>query len=217
MEYIFAYGSLLSEYSRRHYSGIEAQVLPVTLTGWYRAWCTSYPDEGASYAGALRVDTVASKSTHFHELDGVLIPSVLDEDLQQRERGYQFTRLDADSLRLDNSQLSDEDRVWICETIKEAQPSIQTPLPQSYVDTCLLGCIESQGMDAASRFIKQTSGWDCVWINDRIVEHGSNKRPIYPRYTPINDNQSELIDQLLEFNGVLKYRQSYPMSDESQC
>ncbi len=196
MNYIFGYGSLLSAYSRQRYSGIHSEVMSATVKGWVRGWCVTYPDEGATYAGAVQDDS--------RELDGVLIASDIDEEIAERERGYRFTQLDIDQIDLANlgQSLSNQDQVWICETLISDVSTLSNPLPQSYVDTCLSGCIESNGIEAARRFIHQTRGWDCVWINDRDTAG----EPIYPRYTPISDQESQLIDQLLDDHGVLQFR-----------
>jgi len=204
MNYIFGYGSLLSRYSRQHYSNIYSPVEAATLNGWKRAWCAAYPDERATYAGAL-----PSKS---RQLDGLLIPSEIDEGIVERERGYQFTRLSLSELVIVHSnigsnsrsgfRLSDDDQVWICESLMPELATLDKPLPQSYVDTCISGCMESHGVEGAKRFIQQTNGWDCIWVNDRHL----HTEPIYPRYTAISIEQSKLIDSLLEYHGVLKFR-----------
>ncbi|MFT6408271.1 MAG: hypothetical protein ACJAQ6_001688 [Arenicella sp.] len=198
MDYIFGYGSLISQYSRRHYSDIQSEVMTAQLKGWYRAWCVSYPDERATYAGALPNDTSL--------LDGVLIASEIDEGITQRERGYRFTAINVEDIRLDGAEtiFTELDRIWICETLRTDIASTENPLPQSYVDTCISGCLEAKGVEGAIEFIQQTQGWDCVWINDRHLEH----TPRYPRYTPVSGEQAILIDALLDQQGVLKFRNS---------
>ena len=196
MDYIFGYGSLLSAYSREHYSNIRSSVTTATVSGWSRSWCAVYPDEGATYAGAT-----PDSSKH---LDGVLIASEINQDLAKRERGYRFARLKHENLSINCNELDicENDKIRICETLSIDASCQLNPLPQSYVDTCISGCIESQGMAAAGRFIKQTQGWDCVWVNDRHL----NRIPIYPRYTPVSEEQAILIDSLLEEHGVLRFR-----------
>jgi len=203
MDYIFGYGSLVSRYSRQHYSKILSNATVATVKGWCRSWCVSYPDEGATYAGALRDDAGL--------LNGVLIASDIDEAIADRERGYQFTRLDIDDLMFDQQGrdssghgISQRDRIWICETLQVDAATPENPLPQSYVDTCMSGCLESKGVDGAIEFIQQTRGWECVWLNDRHL----HTTPRYPRYTPISIDQAGLIDSLLKQQGVLKFRQS---------
>lgn len=199
MNYIFGYGSLMSKYSRQHHSNILSPAIPATLDGWVRAWCTVYPDEGATYAGAYRDCT--------RQLDGVLIPSEIDDSLSERERGYQFLRVSIDELSWgsegsEGQKLSTSDNVWICETLTPGAATTANPLPQSYIDTCLSGCMESQGIEGAKRFITQTIGWNSIWTNDRL----SSRLPIYPRYAPVSAAQVQLIDSLLEQAGVLKFR-----------
>ena len=193
MDYIFAYGSLLSHYSRTHYSGITTKPVSATVRGWSRSWCAAYPDEGATYAGAIVDDTA--------ELDGILIETEIDQGLIEREREYRFSELRQDTLNYDRRELrlSSSDRIYICETIAPKLPSQQLPLPQSYIDTCLIGCYELNGADGMARFIDQTTAWECVWLNDR----GSH---IYPRSSPISSFHVEQIDSILENRGVLKNR-----------
>ncbi|MBL4673125.1 MAG: hypothetical protein JKX81_12780 [Arenicella sp.] len=93
MDYIFGYGSLVSRYSRQHYSKILSGAVVATGKGWCRSWCVSYPDEGATYAGALGDD--------FGLLNGVLVATDMGEALAERERGYQFTSLHIDDLMVD--------------------------------------------------------------------------------------------------------------------
>ena len=37
---MIGYGSLLSHHSRRQYSNIDCQAIPVTVQGWQRGWVT---------------------------------------------------------------------------------------------------------------------------------------------------------------------------------
>lgn len=202
MDYIFGYGSLVSRYSRQHYSNIMVDVKTAKISGWCRAWCVSYPDERATYAGAIRDNTAA--------LNGVLIATEIDQGIANRERGYQFTRLNVDDLSVDiaGANLSQHDQIWICESLQVDTATMANPLPQSYVDTCISGCLESKGLEGAIEFIQQTRGWNCLWLNDRYFE----PTPRYPRYTPISIEQADLIDSLLEQQGVLKFRQDDAVS-----
>ncbi|MFQ3244571.1 MAG: hypothetical protein ACI9SP_001202 [Arenicella sp.] len=187
MDYIFGYRSLVSRYSRQHYSKILSEATVATVKGWCRSWCVSYPDEGATYAGALRDDVGL--------LNGVLIATDIGEQ--------GFGEQGRDSFGLSISQ---QDQIWIYETMQVDTATPGNPLPQSYVDTCMSGCLESQGVDGAIEFIQQTRGWDFVWLNDRHLD----RTPRYPRYTPISSEHAGLIDSLLEQQGVLKFRQSSP-------
>lgn len=197
MDYLVGYGSLLNKYSRETYSKIFSDVRAVRLQGWYRSWCAAYPDENATYAGAQR-DSDA-------ELEAVLLPTHIGEELQLRERNYQFIELDASQLLADDGNplsLAGNDRVLICATTEPLMPSTQLPLPQSYVDTCMLGCLENGGLESMRRFVDQTQGWEGAWIDDRRLS-----APIYPRYALPNNEQRSLIDDVLAELGVIRYRQ----------
>jgi hypothetical protein len=198
MNYLLSYGSLMNRYSREVYSGLVGDVIPAVLKGWSRGWCTQYPDEAASYAGAY-----ASAGSL---LNTVLVATEIDDGIRQREREYRFTELDRNQFDLRSEQEGDfaagAARYWICETANPGIADQDTPLPQSYVDTCLLGCLESGGEADALEFVEQTSGWEGVWVNDRQFS-----RPIYPRGAPVSDSSYQQIDEILEAGGVLQYRQ----------
>jgi hypothetical protein len=195
MEYILGYGSLLSQYSRQTHSNIDGQAQVTSISGWSRHWCAVYPDEGATYAGAVQNSNAS--------LNAVLIPTQLDIGLRERERNYRFIRISPSDLSFMGANQPDlrDARMWLCESINPRAPTVVNPLPQTYVDTCLIGCIETGGKDAARDFISQTQGWNSAWINDRL-----HAKPIYPRHTPLNRSEKVLIDELLDEQGVLKYR-----------
>ena len=70
------------------------------------------------------------------------------------------------------------------------------PILQSYIDICILGCLE-YGEEAAKEFIQSTQGWQqAVWLNDRVVRsYGSitNNNPcISHNQAVVGDNKNEL-------------------------
>ena len=73
------------------------------------------------------------------------------------------------------------------------------PINQTYVDTCLIGCLESGSERVIEQFIETTYGWENGWYNDRI-------RPQYPRAAVLTNKQIELVDSLLERAGILGLR-----------
>jgi hypothetical protein len=53
------------------------------------------------------------------------------------------------------------------ETLKSHQPSAKCPIPQSYLDCVLSGCLK-YGIEFAREFIKSTDCWAAgCWVNDR--------------------------------------------------
>jgi hypothetical protein len=196
-DYIIGYGSLLSAYSRKTYSGITAAARPVIAVGWRRGWTTRYRDEAATYVGVRR-----AAGAH---LAAALLPIVISDELRHRERGYVFTEVSASDIHAvgrDRSPVPDG-RFWIVVNREHIRADKTHPIPQTYIDTCLIGCLET-GDDALARsFIQSTELWDGHWLDDREVA-----TPLYPRRTPTSHAQRDRIDGLLEEGGVLRYRQS---------
>ena len=194
-DYMIGYGSLLSSYSRRTYSGIQSEIRPVIATGWRRGWTVRYGDEAATYAG---VRPVAG-----HILHAALVPTEITDALRHRERGYVFTELDPSSVHPAGEDRSDlpEGRYWIVVNREQVRADANHPIPQTYVDTCLAGCLETGGHARARAFIQATELWDAPWVNDRDAA-----APLYPRRTPLDNAARAQIDGLLEDCGVLKFR-----------
>ena len=194
-DYVIGYGSLLSGYSRRTYSGIQEGVLPVRAHGWRRGWTVRYPDEAATYAGV--------RTAPGHVLDAALVPTLITPELKHRERGYVFTEVPRGTV--EPARPGDrlpEGRFWIVVNREQVRADAEHPIPQSYVDTCLAGCLETGGDVLASAFIRHTELWDAHWVDDRDAE-----QPLYPRLTPVDAQERAHIDALLEAAGVLRYRQ----------
>ena len=61
------------------------------------------------------------------------------------------------------------------------------PILQTYVDICVLGCLEFS-REFAVEFIQSTVGWDGPWLNDRPV----------PRRPWVHQPKYKVIDQLLK-------------------
>lgn len=194
-DYILGYGSLLSAYSRQTYSNMHGEAVPVTAKGWVRGWTATYPDENATYLG-VRSDPASS-------MRAALMPTVIDPALRHRERGYDFIELEQSSLTSDQPDVSLPDgRYWIVVNRDPAPAPADCPLPQTYVDTCLIGCLEMGGEDLARHFIENTEHWTTAWLNDR--DHAEKR---YPRHSPLDVSTRDLIDQLLDNAGHLHMRQ----------
>ena len=195
--YMFGYGSLLSRHSRVHHSGIHEDVIPATLTGWERLWAARYPDEGATYSAAERCAG--------SQLGGVLLPTEVTDELIERERFYDIVEIDRQSLSFRGEHagsIAGTAKIWICANREVNFSTNEFPLPQTYIDTCLVGCFEAGGRAFAREFVRETSGWDHCWLNDR------GDHAIYPRNTPTDAAMEATVDELLEEAGVLYKRQS---------
>ncbi|WP_297736702.1 hypothetical protein [uncultured Maricaulis sp.] len=194
-DFMIGYGSLLSSYSRRTYSGIETPVRPIVATGWRRGWTVRYGDEAATYAGV--------RHAAGHHLHAALVPTEITPELRHRERGYVFTEVDPASVYPDDADDTPlpPGRYWIVVNRSQVRADADHPIPQTYVDTCLSGCLETGGEARARAFIQATELWDSPWIDDR-----DRANPLYPRRTPLSHDDRARVDALLDGCGVLKYR-----------
>jgi len=204
--YVIGYGSLMSHDSRLRFSQINAQGTPVLLSGWERGWVVNCPIEKFTSVGA----TANSNA----QLNALLVPvETITPELQDREKNYRFTAVEPENIIpfFENDELPKKDaKYWVCEVLNPTESCENHPIYQSYVDTCLVGCLENGDENFASLFIASTFGWihsqhseqhqPAHWINDRNAPH-------YPRAAAINEAMASRIDQLLNSMDILQYRQ----------
>lgn len=187
-DFMIGYGSILSRHSRETYSDMTGPAVKIALPGWRRAWSVRYRDEGATYLGLVE--------DRANELHAVLVPVEINPDMRHRERGYEWREVHAHTVS--GPQLP-EGRYWIVVNHHHLPADADHPIPQSYVDTCLIGAFETGGEAMLRDFITRTDHWDTHWKDDRDT-------PVYPRLTPLTKHQREMIDDHLNQAGVLKHR-----------
>lgn len=188
---VLGYGSLMSGDSRRRFSAIHLPGLPATVSGFYRAWVTRSESEQQTYVGAI-----AQRGAM---LNAQLIPTTIDPALEDREKDYRFAAVSPDSLTLALPREQDQQvrewlrgkRLWICETLDVSPASEAFPVSQTYIDTCLAGCLEHGGEAEAIRFIETTRGWQHPRQQDR-------QDPQYPRAAHVDMDTQRHIDHLLK-------------------
>lgn len=195
-QYLFAYGSLLSDDSRKRYSDIHETPLPATVNGWQRAWITRSTPEQQTYVGATACLSAS--------INGVILPiDEIDPDLQVRERDYEFVQVPLCAINwLDETRKLTEAhlaRIWICQSKDKVFANHHHPVYQSYLDTCLVGCLEAGDLDFARAFIAGTQGLAHCWVNDRHA-------PRYPRAAQVASRLHGQIDGLLNEFGLLTHR-----------
>ena len=202
--YVCGYGSLMSHDSRYRYSGIDTQAIPVQVTGWQRAWNMASPGEKLTCVGATPKVNAS--------LNALLVAvDEINDKLRKREANYHFIELSFEAIEfhsttpgasLDVYPGNDicDARIWICQVANPQSSTLSHPIYQSYVDTCLSGCLEHADEKFAVNFVKQTLGCDGIWLNDR--EAGK-----YPRAPNINVAMQKRIDDLLQAQDVLRHRQ----------
>ncbi|MDB2331098.1 gamma-glutamylcyclotransferase, partial [Alteromonas sp.] len=77
-----------------------------------------------------------------------------------------------------------------CETLACEPATPKYPVHQTYIDTCISGCLEHGGVKEAKAFINLTSHWHHPRVNDR-------KAVKYPRAAHISHDVLSEIDALL--------------------
>lgn len=195
----------MSHDSRFRFSNISATAKPVWVLGWERGWVTRCPVE--------RFNSVGAYPNSKAKLNATLLPvATITPELHTREKNYRFTEVAPEAVCTIQStsgvghggQTENNKRYWICETLHQNCPDNQQPLLQSYIDTCLTGCLESGGLEFAKSFIESTRFWygheDAqYWLNDR-------QHPKYPRAAQTTTEQQHLIDSLLAEFNLLRFR-----------
>lgn len=191
---IMGYGSLMNADSRHRHSNIPHHGISVSVLGFERAWVTRSLPEKQTYVGAYQQANAW--------LNAQLVPSHLDPSIQQREQDYRFTSVNVAQLSLSYDDAVKETlaawlsarELWICETLHTQPATDEYPVNQSYVDTCLAGCLELGGESAARDFIQSTKAWDHPRVNDR-------QAPNYPRAARVSPEVHTTIDGLLHEYG----------------
>ena len=203
--YLVGYGSLLSHDSRSRYSNILCPNMPIVVAGWRREWLARGLADFQTSLGVSKIES--------GELNAVLLPiQQISAELRNREQDYQFVEVDhASIMPANNSQLTldeletirtnpNEKKIWICANLHKKPANMHFPINQTYLDTCLVGCFDLGIDNFASEFINSTHFWQNGWINDR-------NDPRYVRAAKVTQKQQVQIDQLLEKQQVLQYRQ----------
>lgn len=188
---VVGYGSLMNTDSRQRFSAIPHDGIPVMVNGFSRAWLTRSETEKQTYVGAVP-DSNA-------QLNAQLLPSKMDPGLAERERDYQFVSVSTADLELDlTSEASallmpwlESKSLWICETLLQQPADQHFPVSQTYIDTCMAGCIEHGGESEAVKFLKTTALWEHPRNNDR-------SDPLYPRAGHVPNPVLARIDALME-------------------
>lgn len=197
--YILGYGSLISHDSRFRFTDINVAAIAAQVSGWQRSWNMASPNENITCVGALPSDN--------GDMNGVLVEvDTISEKLRKREQNYHFVELDPADIKIYSAagQLHQSidfhrSRIWVCQVSDPHGPKQSHPVCQSYVDTCLSGCLEQADESFARDFIEQTLGWDGYWLNDR-------QNPLYPRAARVSEETQKQIDALLCDSGLLNLR-----------
>ena len=149
---------------------------PVVVRGLRRGWWFQYaPDFGRTlsptYLGAMPDPEATCNGVLFR------LPETGLEALEWREQGYVRTPLDVSQVEPSASSpdLADAE-IWYWASASQDLPSVKHPIIQSYVDTCIGGCLEveeafpaAKAAGFARQFVETTDDWQEPWINDRLL------------------------------------------------
>ena len=235
-DYVFGYGSIINNLSRKSTLQCVSDSSTVadntdhtvfaTLSakfGYRRCWCyrssTGFTALGLKYYGAEHEDNRCGQNG----IGGVLflVPSAAAlSAFDIREAGYRrisvpyeyFNIADSsDVLTTSSAKLAiSAGRIWtyIPEENRTADPDENFPLLQTYIDTCIRGCLEWGGTSSVSEFLITTFGWNEFYLNDAPM----SRRPWLHR------PQYSVIDKCLEdFDYHVKFAErKHPEEFSSQ-
>jgi hypothetical protein len=177
--------------------------IPVKIMGFERSWSYKCPKNNYTAVCVSRTTTNSS-------INGVLIP-LADEasllELDKRECNYARGKISVSTvISLSSFEVPVDATVWVYETHTELstnfssisnqeknnthRPSMNCPIPLSYIDVILSGCL-SFGREFAREFLVSTKGW-CPKsvLNDR-------NREVRKYSLSYGDNHRVIVDQLL--------------------
>lgn len=186
--YVVGYGSLINPLSRQQ-TIAESPAVPVYVDGWSREWSSRHYEELQTYVGAY--------ATSSSRLNGVLVPAS-NADLQalaERERYYRLESVPRDNVSVFAGHNLDPLPIWIWEATEHIDADDAFPVSQTYIDTCIQGCISVAGKEFAMDFVRLTCKWNTPIANDRCA-------PRYVRRTNVSEREHIVIDELLK-DGLL--------------
>ena len=193
--YMFGYGSLLNERSRKK-TGKTGSSYPVVVSGIHREWDYDQEKRGMTALG-VRFEKGS-------ECSGILtlVPNYSLGAFDTREVRYTRKEIAHSDIHFFNADrsfvLKPSDKVWVYIVDKPVKPSNTLPISQSYVDVCLEGALEF-GNDFAKKFITTTSNWSGpegahpaqTWVDDR-------EEPLIYEKGFVAEEKLRIIDSLLE-------------------
>jgi hypothetical protein len=168
-QYVFGYGSLIDSQCRVATSPSASYATPVNVFGIQRGWFGRLDDVGPTYLSALPNPN--------SNCNGVIFKVSVQEleAIDEYESGYERKRIAPKNvIMLDDSKPVVEGEIWFYSCAVQRSATPESPILQSYVDTCLNGCFEieanfpkAQEAKFAVQFLKTSSDWSKYLVNDR--------------------------------------------------
>ena len=216
MDYVFGYGSILDDFDPDDPDVMLANLTSIyersfcfrSTTGFTAAGVVPSKSNlntticGVLFPVGIRQDTT-NKDKSKDKIKDTTTGDVSDIDIDYiansttslkaldiREKGYKRVQVNTSNLSSCNSHCIDAtaDKCWIYVPIDPQEATKDFPICQTYVDTILRGCLKWGGIDLATQWIHETTGWSSFFLNDAPL----SRRPWLHR-----QHFSE-IDQVLE-------------------
>eukprot|EP01135_Chromosphaera_perkinsii_P006849 Nk52_evm4s621 gene=Nk52_evmTU4s621 len=190
--YVFGYGSLINKNSCLKTLDDVQELIPVRVSGLERSWNVQAFHHSYTAVGVRQVNNENSVC------NGVLMkvhqPTQNIPLLDKRERYYSRVELSSKNVMPHANFTFPEEMsdaiIYTYVVNEEKRPCVNFPIAQSYVDTILDGCL-SYGHSFAEEFLKNTKGWENVWINER-------ERPLYKKSSYEKTTDGFHLDVLLK-------------------
>ena len=182
--WIFGYGSLICADSRAR-TGLTGDALPVITRGFQRHWSVAVDYDNLSVLGI-------QPGNSDDQVGGVLF-ALDDSEFSQfdaREVEYERQALPPEALQPLNGHTLPDGQYWVYLPAPGDSPH---PIPQSYLDVVLRGCLDIS-TTFAHHFVHHTGSW-----KPRLADRSA---PRYPRpLKPEHQTAWPQIDRVLaEFN-----------------
>ncbi|KAI8808405.1 hypothetical protein BJ742DRAFT_653956, partial [Cladochytrium replicatum] len=162
--FVFGYGSLINPVSvSKTLPNPPLSVRPCSVRGLARAWNYNCND---TYT-AVGVDPVDHPGA---QTNGVLLHLPDPSDLpllDVREKCYKRKQIQLSHIN--GVQLPSNACVWVYvnpPTEMSHMPTRNVPIPQTYIDCILTGCLKISKA-FAEEFVRSTDGWEGHWVDDR--------------------------------------------------
>jgi len=196
-QYVVGYGSLMNTESKRWTEPDAGENLPAMISGFERSWNIPgvYPTTFLGVQPEAGAEMAAAIYRSFPK-DGAL-------SADARELDYCRAAVDpAGVTMLDGSATPASGQIWVYvnKPDKNAAPTPDIPIVQSYVDIFIIGCLDlhkrlaDPNIDFVEKCVRTTQGWSEHWVNDRIYP----RRPFrnQPRAFEIDNALRQLLPNL---------------------
>lgn len=188
--FIIGYGSLMNISSLKRTLPQIDYIEPIYLHNYIRSWSAIENEKHSLSTTYLGVSKEKNKKINCIIFE---VPEQLIDTLDSRE--FLYTRESVNKTDIEfiksKTKIEDNDNIWIYLTKIPQEPESDFPIIQSYVDTCISGCIQLENQftikNFANTFIQTTQNWSKYWVNDRI----------FPRAPHIHQPLAYKIDDIL--------------------